>query len=371
MIKNTLLYYKNALDLKFPLINLEDQILGFAIKLGKRHYFFRGGDTPFNSGSSINVAGNKFCMNKTLEMAGFPVPRATAYHQDQLKKEKIESLIENLNFPLVVKPMIGTAGGEDVLCNIQNITQLKAYIKDCGKRHAFLSIEEFHGGLTSYRVLVFYNQVIGVVERIPASIVGDGMHSIQTLIHLYNETREKLEDPNSPGYNVADGPIKIDEELHMRLKELQLTLESIPQKDETIILCYTCDSSRGGTMKSLGKKICKENARLLCRAAHILGLNMVGFDVICEDIMMPIQHSRGFIIEANYNPDICIHEHPMSGPRVRITRKILRRLILKHPIRYLYELTHHPSTKAYIRIGFILLILVASWQTFMTILTSH
>ena len=373
MDKNTRLYYKSALDLKFHLMKLERQIAGFEVTLGKHRYFFRGGETPFNSGSSVGIASNKYCMNKILETAGLPMPRATAFSAHQFKTQAIDSLIKDLSFPLVVKPMEGTSSGEDVRCNINTLTQLKTYMETCYKRYDFLSVEEFHGGLNTYRVLIFYNKVIGVVERVPARVIGDGIHSIHELIKRHNDERErdKDKDINSPGYIVTVGPIKIDEEVYTRLDELQLTLDSVPKDKEIIVLCYTCNSSRGGTLKSLGKKICKENARLLCRAANVLGLNIVGFDVVCEDILVPIEQSRGVIIEANHNPDIVIHEHPMSGIQTPVTKKILRRLILKHPLTYCRGLTKHQSTAFYIRVSFVLLGLMAFWQGFLAILASN
>ena len=352
MDKNALLYYQSASALKLPAALIK-QICGFEIKLGKTRYFFRGGETPFNCGSSISVTSNKYCMNKILEAAGFPVPKANAFHQDEFEADNIECLIKQLNFPLVVKPMQGTALGRDVLCNITNIDQLNAYMKKCYLTHSFLSVEEFHPGLNSYRVLIFHNQVIGVVQRFSARVTGDGIHSINALITLENKVRETYKD------TVSLGPIKVDEEYLIRLNELGMTLDTIPQDKETIVLCYTCNSTRGGTMKSLGKKICIENASLLCRAAKALNLNMVGFDIQCEDILIPIEKSRGVIIEANHNPDITIHENPMTGIRNRVSKKILMRLILRHPIAYLVGMRQTRRHFFYIKSMLILSIFIA------------
>ena len=324
-----------------------DHISGFEIRLGKRRYFFRGGDTPFNCGSSLGVANNKFCMNKVLEASGFPVPKAGAFSQERFKKNTVETLIENFNFPLVVKPTKDTALGRDVLCNITNIVQLQAHMKDCYRRYKFLSIEEYHPGLNSYRVLVFYNKVIGVVQRFSARVVGDGIHTIKELIAISNIERKKLKE------TVSLRPIKVDAEYKIRLDELQITLDTIPKDKETIVLCYTCNSTRGGTMESLGTKICKENARLLCRAAKTLDLNIVGFDVICDDILIPIEKSNGVIIEANHNPDISIHENPISGIKNRVSKKILKRLILKHPLSYFLGLLQDKQYGVYIKMSLI------------------
>lgn len=328
---NASLYYQAARALKLP-TSILPQIDGFEIKLGKTGYFFRGGETPFNCGSSISVSGNKYCMNKILEAAGFPVPKSEAYSKETFEKENVEFLMKELRFPLVVKPMQGTALGLDVLCNITNFKQLHSYMKKCYQKHPFLSVEEFHSGLNSYRVLIFFNQVIGVVQRFPARVTGDGIHSIKELIKRENIVRATYKN------KVSLGPIKVDEESHIRLKELGMTLNTIPKDKEVVVLCYVCNSTRGGTMTSLGKAIGIENARLLCRAAKALNLNFVGFDVQCEDILIPIEKSSGVIIEANHNPDISIHENPMAGIRNWVSKKMLFRFILKHPVAYLMGL---------------------------------
>ncbi|OGV44117.1 MAG: hypothetical protein A3F46_10630 [Legionellales bacterium RIFCSPHIGHO2_12_FULL_42_9] len=351
MNKNSLLYYKTACSLKLP-ATLIDDIDGLDIKLGKQRYFFRGGDTPYNFGSSLNIANNKCCMNKLLENAGFPVPKSYTLGKEDLKNEPLESLIQGLRFPLVAKPMTGTASGKDVLCNITNITQLQTYMNKCMPEHQFITVEEFHGGLSAYRVLVFFNKVIGVVQRFPAAVVGDGTHSIKELIAIDNVKREKRIK------TLPLGPIKVDEEYQIRLAELNMTLETVPNDKETIVLCYTCNSTRGGTMKSLGKKICKENARLLCQAAQTLNLNIVGFDVQCEDILIPIAKSRGVIIEANSNPDISIHEAPLFGSPTKVSKPILIRLILKHPIAYCLGVCQKMKINIYIKAIFIVLVLL-------------
>ncbi len=346
---NTALYYQSALALKMPYTPIA-HIAGFEIRLGKQRYFFRSGQTPFNCNSSSNLSSNKYCANKILMAAGFPMPQATAFKKSEFKKQKAE-LIASFKFPLVVKPTLGTCLGKDVLCNITTVEQLETYMNKCYRKHKFLTIEEFHANLNSYRVLVFYNKVIGVVQRNPARVIGDGIHSIQALIDLSNITRKELKKTTSLG------PIKVDEEIHIRLKELGMTLDTIPKDKEIVVLCYTCNSTRGGTMESLGKKICKENAKLLCKAASTLNLNLVGFDVLCEDILIPIESSRGVIIEANHSPDVTIHEHPLTGIKTRVTRRMLWRLILKHPIAFLLRPNQHTSGSVYFKFSLAILAL--------------
>lgn len=349
MDANAFLYYTSARALKLPAQTIP-QIEGFNLKLGKCRYYFQSGETPFNTGSSIGIASNKFSMNKILEANKIPVPKARSYSKKTFELEPIESLIQEMKFPLVVKPTSGTVDGKDVLCNIQSIEQLKNYMRKCYQHHSFLTIEEFHAGLTSYRVLVFFNKIIGITQRIPASITGDGTHNIRELIEIENVNRKILNKTSDLG------PIIIDEECNIRLKELNITSESIPANHEIIMLCYTSNSGRGGTEISLKNKVCKENAILFSKAAKALGLNLVGFDVQCENILIPIEKSNGVIIEANHNPDICMHEKPMSGTPNPVSKRILSKLILKHPLDYLFALYQNKTSSLYLKSSIILIV---------------
>ncbi|WP_133134906.1 UDP-N-acetylmuramyl peptide synthase [Legionella nautarum] len=344
--KNAELYYKSSLDLFLPAEQIDD-IDGFALKLGKKTYYFRGGETPFNDSCSANIALNKYCMNKILESQGLPVPKAIAIHCSEFEEGGVEEKIAELKFPLVAKPTRNGSRGRDVLCNIQTIEQLKNYLSHAFTLYEFITIEEFHANLNSYRVLVFKRQVIGVIQRYPAQVVGDGKQTLAQLVQSTNLQRAKLND--------ALGNIVIDEECHIKLKELKLDIDYIPQQDEQVFLAYTSNATRGGTFKSLGKKICKQNSCLMIRAAQALNLNIVGIDVECEDISIPIEASRGVIIEMNNCPSIKIHEIPMSGPPNRVSKKIMRSFIYRHPLSYLAMLYTNKRANFYIR-GFVLAI---------------
>lgn len=340
MNKNSRCYYESALKLLLP-VEYMPEVDGFILRLGRKKYFFCGAVTPLNNSCSVNVAKNKFCMNKVLEKAGFPVPKAIFVHIAEFEQGKLEEKIADLSFPLVVKPQEGRLGN-DVLCNVQTIEQLKNYMAKNFHKYEFLTVEEFHGNLNSYRVLVLNKNVIGVVQRYPAYVFGDGKHSLEELIELTNIKRLKISD--------TLGPIVVDEECHIRLNELGIDINHIPQRDEKVILGYTSNATRGGSYRSLGKQICKKNRRLFIRAAAELNLNLVGFDVQCIDINIPIEgKSQGVIIEANPGPSVRIHEHPMEGSPIRVTKKMLLSLIYRHPFSYLYTICKNQRSAFYIK----------------------
>lgn len=347
--RNAKCYYETALKFFLP-VEVIPEIDGFRLNLGKQHYYFSGVGAPFNNSGSIAASRNKYSMNRILDRAGFPVPKATSLHISEYQQGMLEEKISKLSFPLVAKPLLGKLG-RDVLCNIQTIEQLKKYLDENLPYYEFVTIEEFHGNLNSYRVLIFNKRVIGVVQRYPAEVCGDGIHTLRELIDITNDKRLTISDTLSP--------ITVDEECEIRLNELGLDLSYVPKKDESVILGYTSNASRGGTYCSLGNKICKENRRLLIRAANELNITLVGFDVQCTDINIPIETSQGIIIEANDGPSVRIHEYPMAGYPVKVTRKIIRSYIYRHPLLYLKVLYENRYTALYFRVSLLVVFLLA------------
>lgn len=318
------LYLQAARELKLP-VEYREEFAGVLIKLGKEKYYFRHGYTPFNPGSSDNIALNKYSVNNLLRKANIPVPKATAVSTKNYKNGQWK--LPSLNYPLVAKPTAGTSCGYDVCCNITNQEMLIDYLNEKADKYDFISLETFEEGLIDYRVVVYFGKVIAVTQRHPAMVIGNGKNTIAELIESENERRAEITA-------VAAGKIPMDLECQNKLKLMNMTLDTIPKNNEKVVLRYTCNAGCGGTVTALGNKICRENAELACKAAKLLSLNFVGLDILCEDIMKPIQNSRGFILEANANPDITINECALAGTNIKVAKIVLQKLIKKHPLAY-------------------------------------
>jgi D-alanine-D-alanine ligase-like ATP-grasp enzyme len=313
---------------------------GFELSIRNQHYFFYNNDTPLNTSSSSFIAMNKHCTTQILAKANIPVPRGILFHSTDLEKESLEDIIADLRFPLVIKPADGSLG-IGVLCNIKTINELSFFLKQYSTLYPSLIIEEFHGGLQSYRVLVFNRKVIGVVLCHPARVMGDGKHTIKELIELTNSKRKEIND--------YLGPIVLDEECQFRLNELGIDESCIPAAGEIIKLGYTSNPARGGTYESSGLKICKENRKIMSKVAEVLNLGLAGIDMECTDITIPISQSQGVILEVNHRPSMLVHEMPISGKPQLVTKKIMRSFIFRHPFAYLHSLYSNGSSAFYIR----------------------
>lgn len=346
------LYYKSAKELGLYPVRLETEMAGFYFALGKNVYYFRGGLTPFNSVVSASIGTNKFSTNKLLEMFNIPVPKSTGFTLEQFKNGDWGT--EDLKYPLVAKPTWDTACGYKVVCNIKDEKSLIEYVNKYIKLTKCISLEEFHPGLRSYRVLVYYGKVIGLVERIPAHVVGDGKHSIRELIKIQNEKRKAQKK------TIPTGPITLNEETWTIFKDLNITIDTVPQEDEKVPLRYICNSTHGGTFIGLNPKIvCEENLKLAARAAAALNLKLAGFDVLCEDITKPIGETRGVFIEVNIDPDITIHESGKEGFPQQVSKTMLKKIIMDHPFLYLYkQMTHHQYASMFLRLSSVLTLFV-------------
>lgn len=345
-------YLKSCQKLHLQPVIREKEMDGFYLKFGSHYYHFRHAYTPFNGVAGVSIAMNKFSTNKILAEAGIPVPKAFAWTLDEFRKRKYN--FDEIKYPVVVKPSWDSDCGFDVVCNIKSKEELINYFEHHIHAQKCISVEEYHGGLRSYRVLVFYDKVIGVVERFPAHVIGDGQRSIRSLIRQQNNERRILKK------TIPTGPINLNEETDKILGDLGLTLESIPDKDELIPLRYICNSTHGGTFISLATSvICAENARLAVRAARALDLNLVGFDVICQDISIPIEKSDGYFVEANPCPDITIHEASFGGIPNMVTEKMIKKLINKHYLLYLWSFVKQRTPLGFILRLTLILILLA------------
>lgn len=81
----------------------------------------------------------------------------------------------------------------------------------------------------------------------------------------------------------------------------------------------------------------KKNARYLRQAARVTGLELVALDIVCEHINHPFSTTKCFILGASFPPDITLYETPAMDKGIKISKKILLQLILRHPFAYLYH----------------------------------
>jgi cyanophycin synthetase len=70
-----------------------------------------------------------------------------------------------------------------------------------------------------------------------------------------------------------------------------------------------------------------ETAATASLAARIVGLDIAGVDLVCEDISRPLDEQRGAIVEVNAGPGLLMHLKPANGQPRPVGRAIVDELV--------------------------------------------
>lgn len=279
---------------------------------GSKQRKIRATITDSTSGMGIDIAGDKEETKKMLSAAYIPVPAGLLIYDEK----ELEEVIEEVRFPLVVKPLDGNHG-RGITTNINSLAETIAAIKIAKEVSDGVIIEEFIQGF-DYRFLVVNYKLVAVAKRTPALIIGDGKLTIQQLIDLTNK------DPNrGDAHEKILTTIKVDDITKAILSKKELTLESVLPIGEILFLKDTANISSGGTSRDVTDRVHPYNVALAERAARILNLDICGIDVVAKDIDVPLTREIGGIVEINACPGLRMHLSPSKGIARNVAESIV------------------------------------------------
>jgi cyanophycin synthetase len=258
--------------------------------------------TSYTSHAGVEVAGNKNRTKAMLKDAGVPVPRGTTVYSEN----GLRDAIEELGFPIVTKPLDGNHG-KGATIRITNWKDAAEGLKAAQAYSRAVIVEQFIEGF-DFRLLVVNGKLIAAAKRTPASVTGDGTSTIQQLIDEINK------DPRrGVGHEKVLTAIKADKHTLDILKSKELSLKSVLPAGETIYLKSTANISTGGTASDVTDLMHPYNVLLAERVAGIVGLDICGIDLMATDIAVPLNESRGAVIEVNAAPGFRMHISPAEG----------------------------------------------------------
>jgi len=309
---------KRALDLDIDveLVSAENKITRFTYK--DTSFFIRGKNVPAYRRMG-EMTKNKVVTKLVLESFGIQTPKGF----EALSLTEAKQLIKenNLIYPIILKPSAGTRG-LGVTWNIHTDDDLEkaiAYFEYAIKQHPILAsksktflVEEMFQG-HEYRVLVLDGKVVSCVEKIPASIIGDGKSDLRKLIRLFNQTR-------LPGFT-----IHIDKTVKETLTKNHLSFKSILPKNNVLRLRNNLNMSDGGRSIDVTDKLHPKLKKICIKATESIGLTYGGVDLMVDDILD--QKTRYVILEINSNPYYNMNEKPLvEGKGVDISWLFLKKM---------------------------------------------
>ncbi|WP_354579226.1 cyanophycin synthetase [Hymenobacter sp. UYP22] len=258
--------------------------------------------TSYTSHAGVEVAGNKNRTKAMLKDAGVPVPYGTTvYSEDGLR-----DAVEELGFPIVTKPLDGNHG-KGATIRIMNWDDAVEGLKAAQKYSRAVIVEQFIEG-DDYRMLVVNGKLIAAAKRTPAAVTGNGQHTIQQLIEEVNKDSRR-----GFGHEKVLTSIKADQHTLDILTKQDLTLDSVLPAGQTLYLKSTANISTGGTATDVTDLVHPYNLLLAERVAGIVGLDICGIDLLTSDIAIPLNETRGAVIEVNAAPGFRMHISPTEG----------------------------------------------------------
>lgn len=288
---NTTGFARAAYESQIPI----DYLFGDLIQYGQGQQSRRLNSSFTDETSQIAaaIARNKQLAASLMDKSGLPVAKHYLVHnvQSAIKAAK------TLGYPVVIKPA-DQDGGVGVTALLNNQDEVEKAFHLANQYSKNILVEEHVFG-SDYRLVVFDDQLIWAVKRIPAGVIGDGLKTIKQLVDQLN-----LDPRRSSALGSPLKPILWNQEIETNLKNKNLNADSVPQKNQFVQLRNEANIALGGEPVAVFDQVHPDNRDLAVRAAQCLRLDLAGIDLIIEDISKSWLDIGASICEVNAQPNI-------------------------------------------------------------------
>lgn len=287
---------------------------------------FKWSRSPNSSAVSLALCTHKEATRLRLRRAGLPVPAGRTFAHGDFKNAEL--FAERIGYPVVVKPAMGVRG-IGVVANIRNRDELRNafnLLTDSRLGKGDFIVEKHIPG-RDYRIVVAGDKVIAAILREPASVQGDGEHTVAELIVNKNAARRL--NPHLWGR-----PIKYNSTTRYQLERAGLDLSHIPEEGQTVLLSSSCSLSQGGDSIDVLDELHPSIKEACVRAVKAVpGLWFCGIDFLLEDHTKPLEDQQAGICELNAHAAIGNCEYPLYGSPREVARTVMEHSIRKHGLR--------------------------------------
>ena len=300
---------------KFKLIDRSDNFIALS-KNNKIEYVKQATKTSKDNYASVLMMENKVVTKNILSENNINVPSGVQVTSLEEGKNSAKDFIGK---EIVIKPKSTNFGsGVSILKDGSNEEDIIDALKMAFKHDTTVLIEEFITG-KEYRFLVVGDEVVGILHRVPANVLGNGKDTIEELVKIKNQSSIR-----GKGYKTPLEKIELDENVKLFLKQRGLDINYVPAENQIVYLRENSNISTGGDSIDYTDEIPKRFCDIAIEASKALGANICGVDMIIED--HKDENSNYGIIELNFNPAIHIHSYPYKGKERNIAESLLRLL---------------------------------------------
>jgi len=281
----------------------------FSAEFGGKRVAYEGVPFPNDKPRGVWWMDDKSILKREFAKLGFPVPKGKAC---RTLPEALE-LFRTLSKPVIVKPHQGSATRHTTLHINDEDSLARAFAIALEVSPAAVVEEEMEGPV--YRATLVAGELVAVLRRDAAQVIGDGVHMITELIEKENEHPKRA------------GPlfsrIAVTPEVETELAVQGLELLSVPNAGVAARLHQKLNWSLGGTTTDVTDEVHPDNRQLFVDVSAALHAPLVGIDFIIKDIRKSWKDTeRCGVIECNSMPFFDNHHLPFAGQPRNVAGKI-------------------------------------------------
>jgi len=302
----------NAVDDRdIPTIRLLDD--GNLVQLGYGAALRRiwTAETDQTSAIAETISRDKDLTKELISSVGVPVPEG----REVDSADDAWDAAEDIGVPVVVKPTDGNHG-RGVFIDLTTREEVaKAYAIAVDEGSGVL-VERSIPGI-EHRLLVVGGKLVAANRSDLITVTGDGKTTVQALIDSQVNT-----DPRRGTTELHPlSLIRIDTAARIELERQGLTGDSVPAAGREVLIQRNANHAFDCT-----DEVHSETAEQAALAARVVGLDIAGVDLVCQNISQPLAGQGGAIVEVNAGPSLLMHIKPGIGQPRPVGQAIVNNL---------------------------------------------
>jgi cyanophycin synthetase len=285
---------------RIPTIRLNDGNL-VQIGHGCKQQRIWTAETTKTSAIAEGIASDKQLSKDLLSNIGIPVPAG----EEVDSPEQAWQVAQDIGFPVVVKPTDANHG-RGVTLELSEEQQIKDAWRLADGEGSGVLVEQYIKG-SEHRVLVINYQVVAASRGEELYVEGNGTDTVNKLVddQINSDPRRGWEET----YPLE--PIDFTHEKSAALFEIRrqgFEPNHVVPAGQKVLIQRNSNASEDCT-----DLVHPEIARLCCLAARVIGLDVTGIDLVCEDISKSPKEQQLAIVEVNAGPGLLMHIKPSNG----------------------------------------------------------
>ncbi len=260
-----------------------------------------------------SIASDKDLAKQLLQSCGVPVPEG----RPVASPEDAWEAANDIGLPVVVKPTDANHG-RGVSTNLRTRAEIEAAFHVAREEGSEVLVERFVLG-DEHRLLVVGGRLVAASRGETASIVGDGVSTVEQLIDSQINTDPRRGDTEDFPLNVIR--LKDEPGVVLELRRQGLEAGSVPEAGREVL------AVRNGNLAfDVTEQVHPSTAATVALAARVVGLDIAGVDLVARDISQPLEQQGGAIVEINAGPGLLMHLKPAQGEPRQVGEAIVAHL---------------------------------------------